>query len=230
MRSFLFTPGDAADPSYRNVRDGTNERLRRAKAHCEYLWLFFEHCADPEFLTELRISFDARYWEMYLTVTLILGGYQVTCPKPGPDVGIIYRGRRIWFEATSPTGGDPNSPDYIAPPSSDGRIYDVPNEKIVLRYLNSMSEKYNRQCANWLTKGTVSDNDCFVIALNPRAIPFDIADKNPPRILQAAYTLGAPYVEMSRDTLKAVGSGYRFRDYIAKTPKEKVEPGAAACK
>jgi len=226
MRAPLFTLGDAADASYRNLRDGTGERLRRARAHCEYLWLLFEHHADPEFLIELRGRFDARHWEMYLTVSFILAGYQVTCPKPGPDVGIIYRGRRVWFEATSPTCGDPSSLDYITPPPSDGRAYDVPNEKIILRYLNSISEKYDRQYANWLKKGIISDNDCFVIALNPRAIPFDIADTNPPRILQAAYTVGAPYIEMSRETLKAVGSGYHFRDHIVKTPREKPEQAA----
>ena len=228
MRTPLFTPGDAADPSYRNLRDGTSERLRQARAHCEYLWQFFEHCADPEFLTELRSRFDARYWEMYLTVSFILAGYQVTCPKPGPDVGIIYRGRRVWFEATSPTCGDPSSPDYITSPPSDGQVHEVPNERIILRYLNSISEKYDRQYEAWLRKGTVSDKDCFVIAINPRAIPFDIADTNPPRILQAAYTVGAPYMEISRKTLTAVGGGYHFRDHIVKTPGEKPEQGTGS--
>jgi hypothetical protein len=226
MRAPLFTPGDAADPSYGNLRDGTVERLTRARAHCEYLWVFFEHHADPHFLTQLRSEFDARYWEMYLTVSLILAGYQVTCPKPGPDAGIIYRGRRIWFEATSPTCGDPSKPDYIASPPSDGRAYDVPNEKIILRYLTRISDKYDCQYANWLKKGTVSDNDCFVIALNPRAIPFDIVDTNPPRILQAAYTVREPYIEISRETGRAVGSGYHFRDHIVKTPKNEPQQGA----
>jgi hypothetical protein len=37
----------------------------------------------------------------------------------------------------------------------------VPNEKIILRYLNSISEKYDRQYATWLRKGTVSEKDCL---------------------------------------------------------------------
>jgi hypothetical protein len=81
--------------------------------------------------------------------------------EAGPRRG-YHRGRRIWFEATSPTCGDPNSPDYIFPPPSNGRAYDVPNE----------------------------------------------------------------YIEKSWETLKAVGSGYHFRDHIVKTPKDKAEPGA----
>ena len=44
--------------------------------------------------------------------------------------------------------GQPDSPDYIPKPA-EGEVYDVPNEKIILRYLNSISEKYERQYAKW---------------------------------------------------------------------------------
>ena len=79
-----------------------------------------------------------------------------------------------------------------------------------MRYLNSISDKYEHQYANWLEKGVVSANDAFVIALNPRKIPFDYADTDPPRILQAGYTVGTPYIVIDRQTAKAVGSGYHF--------------------
>jgi hypothetical protein len=224
MPAPLFTEDEATDPAYVNIRAAGNDRLKTARFHCEYLWKFFEHHADPEFRTELRSNFDARYWEMYLTTALILAGHGVTCPKPGPDAGVIYRGQRIWFEATSPTGGSPDAPDYIAPPEL-GKVYDVPQEKIILRYLSSISDKYERQYRNWLAKGIVSDKDAFVIALNPRSIPFDQADTKPPRILQAAYTVGVPYVVIDRDTSKAVGSGYHFRNEIAKASGAKVATG-----
>lgn len=145
-------------------------------------------------------------------------------PKPGPDAGIIYKGQRIWFEATSPTCGAPDSPDHIAAPAP-GQVYDVPQEKIILRYLNSISEKYERQYANWQKKNIVSAKDWLVIALNPRQIPFDHADTVPPRILQAGYTVGAPYIVINRKTTKAVGSGYHFRDAIIKTSGAKVTTG-----
>ena len=148
---------------------------------------------------------DARYWEMYLTTSLILAGYAVTCPKPGPDVGIIYKGQRIWFEATCPTRGADGSPDQIpemkvAALGEEPVVYDVPNDKIILRYLNSISGKYKDQYANWLKKGIVSEKDAFVIAVNPREIPFEYADTSPPRILRAGYTVGAPVpCRQSRD-------------------------------
>jgi hypothetical protein len=216
MGSALFTGGDDCELGYRNIRDAKDGRLYLTRHRCEYLWLFFERHADPEFKIELRNNFNARYWEMYLTTTLILSGYEVTCPKPGPDVGIVHRGKRIWFECVSPTAGHPHSPDYVPPPK-DGEAFNVPNEKIVLRYLNSISEKYERQYANWLAKGHVSKNEVLVIAINPRNIPLDFPDATPARILQAAYTVGPAYVTIDRSTGSVVGSGYHFRAYIEKS-------------
>lgn len=219
MRKPLFASGDAPERGYCNIRDAKDGPLYSARSHCEYLWTFFQHHADPEFEIELRSNFNARYWEMYLTVTLICAGYSVTCPKPGPDVGIIHRGKRIWFEAVSPGPGKPGTPDYIPPPEP-GKAYQVPNEKIVLRYLNSISGKYDEQYANWIAKGIISKDDAFVVALNPRNIPFEHADTEPPRILQAAYTVGPLYAEIDRLTLDVVRTGFHFRDHIKKTPKE----------
>ena len=226
----LFMDGDASDPAYRNIRDAKDGPLKAARAHCEYLWIFFQHHADPNFRNELRSNFDARYWEMYLTTSLILAGYAVTCPKPGPDVGIIYKGQRVWFEATSPTRGADGAPDQIPEikvvgVGEEAVVHDVPNEKIILRYLNSISVKHKDQYANWLKKGIVSDKDAFVIAVNPREIPFENADTSPPRILQAGYTVGAPYIAINRGTGKATGSGYHFRDHVVKEPKKDAKEG-----
>jgi hypothetical protein len=230
MLTPLFMNGSASDPAYRNIRDAKEGILRTARWHCEYLWIVFQHHADREFRNELRSTFDARYWEMYLTTSLILTGHEVTCPKPGPDVGIIYKGQRIWFEATSPTRGADGAPDQIPEPkiSAMGEepvVHDVPNEKIVLRYLNSISVKYKEQYANWLRKGIVSDRDAFVIAVNPREIPYEYADTSPPRILQAGYTVGAPYLVIDRGTGKAKRSGYHFRDHVVKEPKKDAKEG-----
>jgi hypothetical protein len=217
----LFTSDDASDPGYSAIRDGSDSRLKRAKAHCEYLWIFFERHADREFRTELRRTFDARYWEMYLTVSLILAGFEVACPKPGPDVGIIYRGQRIWFEAVAPNCGDPEKHDSV-PTKIDGQ---VPEEKIILRYLNSISTKYHDQYSKWLSKGTVSDGDVMIYAINPWAIPWDHRDSDPPRILQAAYNVGPPNVEVDPTSMKIVGTGFEFQGFIQKAPKKQDEKG-----
>ena len=136
----LFTDDLATDQGYINVRAAGDDRMRGVRENCELLWEFYEEHADNEFRTELRSNFDVRYWEMYLTTTLLLEGYEVKCPKPGPDVGIEIDGVRIWFEATSPTRGADGAADQVPEAKFDGKAYDVPNEKLVLRYLNSISE------------------------------------------------------------------------------------------
>ena len=220
----LFTAGDAADRAYSNIREASNEYLKRARTHCEQLWAVFEPYADPEFLVEIRSNFDARYWEMYLAAYLIEAGYKIRCPKPGPDVGIEVNNKKIWFEATSPTRGNPNAPDYV-PELLQGQAQDVPEEKLILRYLNSISEKYERKRAVWLKKGVISEEDAFVIALNPHGLGFEHVDSDPPRILQAAFTVGPMYIVLDRETLAQVGGGYHFRDNIRKASGVGVDSG-----
>lgn len=227
MSKPLFTNGDEeSSAGYRNIRDAKDGPLYSACSRCEYYWTFFERHADKQFLKEIRSNFDERYWEMHLTTSLILNGYEVTCPEPGPDVGITYLGQRIWFKAVSPGPGDPGHPDCVAAPKP-GEVSKTPNEKMVLRYLNSISEKYERQYANWLANGHVTNSNAFVIALNPRRIPYDNADTTPPRILQEAYTLGPQYLTLDKGAGAVVGSEFHFRDYIKKTSKPKALSAAA---
>ena len=80
--------------------------------------------------------------------------------------------------------------DQVPEMKHDGTVQNVPEEKIILRYLNSISDKLDRQYAQWIKNGTISGKDAFVIAVNPRGIGFEHADSEPPRILQAAFTVG----------------------------------------
>jgi hypothetical protein len=226
----LFTDEPASDVFYRNVRAATNEYTRKARADCEALWQIYECFADAEFRTELRSNFDARYWEMYLATFLIRQGYEISCPKPGPDVGIKFKGRRIWFEATSPTRGASDQADQVPPQQvvaidREPVFQDVPNEKLVLRYLNSISAKYKEQYVRWLENGIIAPDEVFVIAINPRRLGFEYADTQPPRILQAAFTVGSPYVVIDAHTLKQVDAGYQFRDKIVKASGSFVPTG-----
>jgi hypothetical protein len=229
MAEPLFTDEDAKDTSYCNVRAAKNDWTRKARMDCEALWKIYERHADPEFRVEIRSNFDARYWEMYLTTSLIKDGFKVKCPKPGPDVGIAFARRRIWFEATSPSRGADDAADQVpaikaVKPGDEPVVYNVPNEKIVLRYLNSIAEK-RRQHAAWLKQGIVSPEDAFVIAINPRRLGHEVADTDPPRILQAAFPLGTPYIALDADTGKAVETGYQFRDSIDKVSGAEVPTG-----
>jgi len=223
-REPLFTDDPATDLAYIHTRAAQNEHSKKCRENCERLWEQYEPYADPEFRIELRSNFDARYWEMYLTTALSELGHQVCCPKPGPDVGIEIDGLRIWFEATSPDRGQHGSPDQVPEVRYGGEAYWVPNEKIILRYLNSISAK-KVQHEGWLKNGCVNAEDAFVIALNPRGLGHEIGDSVPPRILQAAFAVGNQYVTIDTNTMKQVGSGYQFRDAIKKASGVAVATG-----
>ena len=162
---------------------------------------------------------------MYLGAYFVEHGFEVEAPKPGPDLGIHYNGCRIWFEAVSPTRGADGNPDQVPEMKFDGTVQDVPEKSIILRYLNSISEKYQRQYTQWVKNSIISDRDAFVIALNPHRIGFEHGDTEPPRILQAAFTIGNFYITIDRDTLKEVRTGYQFRSEISKASGKPVPTG-----
>jgi hypothetical protein len=229
MTKPLFSDGHAADAGYRNVRAAENEPMKAAREHCEELWAVFEPHADAEFLVEIRGEFDARYWEMYLTSALIHLGFKVNCPKPGPDVGVVFARQRIWFEATSPQRGSEKSADKVPARKvvslrQNPIVEAAPNDQIILRYLNSIEAK-RRQHEAWIKEGTVSPNDAFVIALNPREIDHDRPDADPPRILQAAFPIGRATMSIDRQTGKPLAAGYEFRDTIKKASGARVDTG-----
>lgn len=227
----LFTDDHATDISYCNVRAARNDHMRKVRENCESLWKIYEPHADSQFRIEIRSNFDVRYWEMYLTTFLIQEGYAVYCPKRGgPDVGIDFDGRRIWFEATSPTRGEDGTRDQVPEirPSALGNepiAQKVPNEGMVLRYLGSISEKYKKQFASWQQSKIVGPEDAFVIAINARRLEHGRTDTDPPRILQAAFFIGPPYIGIDGDTLKPVDSGYKFRKTITKLSGAPVPTG-----
>jgi hypothetical protein len=158
------------------------------------------------------------------------GRVPVFCPKPGPDAGIDYNGRRIWFEATSPTRGAAGAADQVPKLlalalDEEPVLQDVPNEKMVLRYLNSISVKYREQLPSWREKKIVGLDDAFVIAINPKRLEHEVADADPPRILQAAFAVGPRYAAIDPKTGEVVDTGYQFRDTIIKASGKPVATG-----
>jgi hypothetical protein len=216
----LFSDGPAADISYTNIRDAADKRMQAVRKSCEEFWKVFKPFADREFRTEIKSSFDARYWEMYLANALVTQGFKIDAPKPGPDLGIHHNGVRIWFEATSPERGANDNPDQVpdikfATAGENLQFQDVPNESMLLRYLNSISEK-RRQYTSWLQQGIVAPEDAFIIAINPRRLRHDFRDGDPPRILQAAYPIGSPYAALDPPSGKTLEAGYQFQDKIVR--------------
>jgi len=190
--SELFGEGNATDPAFVNLRSATSDYRRAARKFAQRLWDTFRAHADEHFLTEVRTDFNARFWEMYLTCTLLdgasEGGYRVTCPKPGPDVCIVFRGRRVWVEAIAATNGKPGNPDTLVEPTRGGVI---PEDKIVLRYTSAILDKY-RKYNGYIQNGIVDKADAYIVAINQSRLAFRWAraDVDLPRFLKAVYPIG----------------------------------------
>jgi len=167
----LFSPEQAESLVYRNLRDMATPEAREGKEFAEQLWTQYHPYADAHFLTEIRRDFSARFWEMYLTCTLLQQGqqhgYSVSCPKyntGGPDICVEHGDFCIWIEAVTATDGDSTKADSaIKPELVQGDI--VPDEKIILRYTTAIYEKHKKYL-EYRAKGTVAKNDAYIIAVN----------------------------------------------------------------
>jgi hypothetical protein len=188
MADPLFSPGEATDVAYINLRAGT---CVAARDFADHLWTKYRKFADPHFLTEIRHNFHARLWEMYLTCSLIESaatrGYGVSCPKPGPDILLEVEGQRIWVEAIIATAGAAGQPDSVMEPNPDGSGR-IPEEKLVLRYSTAIRDKHLKY-QKYLDRGVVKGADAFVIAINGAALPYRWAwaEKDAPRFWNAPF-------------------------------------------
>ncbi|MEP3475409.1 MAG: hypothetical protein ABJN57_04250 [Hyphomicrobiales bacterium] len=221
----LFSNSSATDRTYINLRSKQTERQKELHDYCEGLWNKYKDFSDTNFVTEIARDFQPRFWEMYLTVSLIDMGFKVECPKPGPDVGIVLDNKTIWFEATCPTRGAAGNPNQVPAIRYDGTVQCEPNEKMVLRYLNSINEKYQRQYQSWISQKFISQDDPYIIAINPMLLDFDIADSTPPRILQAVFPLGDLYVEFDQENLEPINQGFQHRSGLSKANSSNVKTG-----
>ena len=138
----------------------------QARFHCEELWADFWPFADANFKAEFASQTHARWFEMYLTVSLLRAGHDIRrrSQPAGPDVLIEANDRRIWLEATCAEAGEPGKPDSIPEPVY-GRLVREPAEQIALRIRNALDGK-QRKFQQYVQHGIVRPDDLAVIAIN----------------------------------------------------------------
>ena len=132
------------DELYRIVRDEDTAEVVKLRCYVENLWGTYQEYADKDFARQLAQDFDARFWEMYLTCTLIHESFNVVPKRTtarGPDIRIDEESTTIWIEAVTPRVGDPKKPDSV-PPARTGVPQEIPDEQITLRYRSAIHGKY----------------------------------------------------------------------------------------
>ena len=206
---------NAPSPEYQAVLNATNERNQKVKAHCEDLWHDFSDHADENFLKEFPVNFHQRWFEMYLTVSLIRKGLTVKCPKPGPDVLLTVDGRRIWIEAVCATEGQAGKPDSV-PRREKGKAQNVPTSRQhVARIRNSLDEK-EKKFRKYIRDKIVCRNDLTVIAVNCGEIPFLWADFDD-RMIRSLYGVGDRFLIYDKASAGIVNAGRKSIQKIEKT-------------
>lgn len=221
MKRLFIDDITSSDELYRVIRD--EERCAKLKSDMENLWRTYHPYADGDFPKQLAQDIHARFWEMYLTCTLIYNSFKVI-PKQtkakGPDIKIDHASTAIWIEAVIPTSGDPSKPDSV-PNLQMGVAQQVPDDQIILRYRSVIRDKYFNKYRTYLEDKIITDKDCYIIALNGCKIRH--GDREPPRIVRCVLPFGWEVVTIDTSSHKIVNSGYQYRSSLRKVSGSQVD-------
>lgn len=97
---------EPSDELYRIIRD--EDRCSQYKSYMEDLWGIYHPYADRDFPIQLSQDFYARFWEMYLTFTLISKSFNVVqkhARAQGPDILIDDSSRKDIYRSNHPIRG-----------------------------------------------------------------------------------------------------------------------------
>lgn len=193
---------DGASDYYRALFERRSEICSRARDLCDEHWQRFQQLADREFPARFPFEFQQRWFEMYLGVSLLDMGLDVSAPKPGPDLRVQRNGLTVWFEAVVPHGGAPMHPDAVPEPPVPPRgaqpiARRIPTHEIALRIAQAIRRKIER-FDGYRAEGRVDAADACVIAISVRSIPdawLDLTD----HLHRTLYGIGDHYVTFHRD-------------------------------
>jgi len=115
------------------------------------------------------MNFHQRWWELYLTHTLLHAGVHLVrrdCRHPkqsGPDLLAQVVGMNLWIEAVSASAGE--GPDAVRSGGPSKGPKPFPDQEIMLRFLQAFSVKarYHAKC---IKRGWANESEAYVIALN----------------------------------------------------------------
>jgi hypothetical protein len=216
----LFDPSiPARDPVYIALRDYSH--LADARKHVEKLWQDFKPYADPHFVNEIAVKFQAKYWEMYLgCLALRMSLLLVPTKGKGPDLRIwLPTGSNLFIEAKAPGSGiGQNSvaePKLINVSDSSAIFEDVPVEQVILRITSGVEEKFKAH-RKYLQDKTLQPDDPYVVAVNPGCMTFARGNYDPPLIIQALFAVGNLMVLFDREDPARDETRYSIRHQIIK--------------
>jgi hypothetical protein len=156
------------------------------KIRFEKLWRAYEPFADSHFLSQVKVDFHQRTWEMYLAGVLIKNFFKINSEDKGADIKVEIPDQfPLWVEAVAPKKGVGN--DKV-PDLAYGVVLDVPEEEMLIRLANSLQYKKSVY-ESYIQRGLVKKEEPFVIALNAAGLEHNSAP-GIPLILKCLFALG----------------------------------------
>jgi len=186
----------------------------------EQLWNQYQGYNDEIFLSKARNNdFLGRFWEMYLTCSLLELGINVEkrekSRQEGPDIKITEAKTTYWIEAITPSIGE--SPDIKkAFKFTEGVVHDVPDNETTHRLLKAIIEK-TKDRKKYIKNGILSEYDQYIIAINSLKLGH-VPDFEPPRLVRAVLGIGMPTVQFNLNG-KIIDHGFARQECVKNLPK-----------
>ncbi len=150
---------------YINIRDEKDYRLIPIRKDCENMWDVYSKYADDNFLSDFKMQFYPRWFEMYLTFSLLEAGVYITKTGDGmPDVLAKIGERKVWIEAVCVGPGEPGKPDSV-PDMELLKVSSTPERELTLRTLNALHSK-DKQFKKYIEHGIVEPDDLIIVAIS----------------------------------------------------------------
>jgi len=214
MTSLFGVNPKQVDENFRILRD--DPQYEGERLFLQKLWGRYDDsgCSDKNFSEKIARGFHPRFWEMYLTCTLIEAGLNPLPKKKqkGPDIRVLEQDTVIWVEATAPGPGEKEKKDTVPPPKN-GIPAKIPEDNIIFRFTHALDKKF-KEYKKYLSDDTadVSADEPYVIAINGGEIPYSsIADDGIPRIVKAVFSIGNYAKTINIDTSETISEGLEHR-------------------
>lgn len=212
MPNSFFLSGSNACEAYLNLRDVLH--LNQYRDNIETLWKEYQPYADSNFQTDAMKNFHQRYWEMYLTCTLLRKGFELTkVGNFGLEYYFSHQGRKIWIEAIAPNQGTGLDEVFR---HNDGNAHSVQTEQIILRFTHALLEKSRKIQAD-LEKSRISAEDLVILAINCANIPYAKYGAELPYFIKAFLPIGNLQIPINTRTMDSGKANHRYRPEINKS-------------
>lgn len=222
MKSF-FLDGEGSE-EYLFIRDRRNHLCSSVHDFIEDIWPLCSEFLDLDVRQKARKEFHQRWWEIYLTHSLLGAGIQLASRKyrqsrnSGPDLLAHVAGSNLWIEAVTASAGEgPDAVRSYGPPKAPRPF---PEKEIMLRFQQAFSTKICVH-AKYVEKGLVSPSEGYVVALNgalvERGYP---CTQRFPRIVSALLLgIEKEWVEFDGATSHTGEAHYEYQTEVEKKSK-----------